>query len=131
MRLLPRMLGVEAQIGIRMKDARFVEPAICDRHVSWPGAALDRTGSGVPSNLGGTAPRRRGAEIPTQHRRRIGPRSLHRSPDVVANAGPRGQRRNAGKRSQATVMPPNLAEFLVPSSTIALLPILPPSTTCR
>src|SRR5256885_14565703 len=79
----------------------------------------------------GTALRRRGAEIPTPHRRHTERRSLHLSPDVVANAGPRDQRRNAGKRSQATVKSPNLAEFPVPSSTIALLPILPLSTTCR
>src|SRR5256885_5314755 len=50
----------------------------------------------------GTALRRRGAEIPTPHRRHTERRSLHLSPDVVANAGPRDQRRNAGKRSQAT-----------------------------
>jgi hypothetical protein len=36
MRLLPRMYGVEAQIGIRMKDARFGEPALCKSHKSWP-----------------------------------------------------------------------------------------------
>jgi hypothetical protein len=36
MRLLPRMFGVEAQIGIRMKVARLGEPAFCDRHESWP-----------------------------------------------------------------------------------------------
>jgi hypothetical protein len=32
MRLLPRMCGVEAQIGIRMKDARFGEPALGNSH---------------------------------------------------------------------------------------------------
>ena len=36
MRLLPRMCGVEAQIGIGMKDARFGEPALCNSHESWP-----------------------------------------------------------------------------------------------
>ena len=36
MRLLPRMVGVKAQIGIRMKDAKFGEPALCDSHESWP-----------------------------------------------------------------------------------------------
>jgi hypothetical protein len=36
MRLLPRMFGVEAQIGIGMKDARLGEPARCDRHEPWP-----------------------------------------------------------------------------------------------
>jgi hypothetical protein len=36
MRLLPRMCGVEAQIGIRMKDARLGEPALCNSHKSWP-----------------------------------------------------------------------------------------------
>ena len=36
MRLLPQMFGVKAQIGIRMKDARFGEPALCDSHEAWP-----------------------------------------------------------------------------------------------
>ena len=36
MRLLPRMFSVKAQIGIRMKDARFGEPAVRDSHESRP-----------------------------------------------------------------------------------------------
>ena len=36
MRLLPRMFSVKAQIGIRMKDARLGEPALCNCHESWP-----------------------------------------------------------------------------------------------
>jgi hypothetical protein len=36
MRLLPRMSGVEAQIGIGMKDARLGELALCEGHESWP-----------------------------------------------------------------------------------------------
>jgi hypothetical protein len=36
MRLLPRMFSVKAQIGIRMKDARFGEPALRDSHRSRP-----------------------------------------------------------------------------------------------
>src|SRR5205807_946637 len=99
----PRKLNVSGfpaprSFGLRLRSARTRSTASC------PGAALVRTGSGVPSSLGGTALRRRGAEIPTQHRRRIGPRLLHLSPDVVANAGPRDQRHNVGKRSQATVI---------------------------
>ena len=69
------------------------------------------------------------AQIGIQHRRRIGPRSFHPSPDGAASAEPIDQKRNAGKRSQASVMPLTLAEFPFPSLTIALLPILPPSTT--
>src|SRR5207253_10519341 len=98
---------------------------------SCPGAALIRTVRAVPSSLGGTALRRHGAEIPIQHRQRIVPRSFHLSPDGAASAEPIDRRHNAGKRSQATVMPPNLAEFPAPSSTIALLPILQLSTTFR
>jgi len=71
------------------------------------------------------------AQIGIQHRRRIGPRSFHLSPDGAASAEPIDQRRNVGKRSQAPVMSPNLAEFPAPSSTIALLSILPLSTTFR
>ena len=36
MRLLPRMFGVEAQIGIGMKDARLGEPARRNSYESWP-----------------------------------------------------------------------------------------------
>jgi hypothetical protein len=36
MRLLPRMFGVETQIGIGMKVARLGEPAFCNNHESWP-----------------------------------------------------------------------------------------------
>jgi len=36
MRLLPRMCGVEAQIGIGMKDTKLREPARRDRHEPWP-----------------------------------------------------------------------------------------------
>src|SRR6266849_7942699 len=68
---------------------------------------------------------------PAQHRRRIGRRSSLLSPAVAASAEPIDQRRSEGKHSRATVMPPNLAEFPVPSLTIALLPILPLSTTYR
>jgi len=36
MRFLPRMPGVEAQIGIGMKDARLGKPVLRESHESWP-----------------------------------------------------------------------------------------------
>jgi hypothetical protein len=36
MRLLPWMSGVEAQIGMGMKDARLGKPVLRDSHEPWP-----------------------------------------------------------------------------------------------
>src|SRR5258708_12167097 len=83
--------------GLRLGSARPRSVGSC------PGAAPARPGRAVPSSLGGTAPRRRGAEIPTQHRRRIGRRLLLLSPAVAPSAEPIDQSRSGGKHSRATL----------------------------
>src|SRR6516164_774233 len=111
-----------APFGVRLQNDRTQSVLSC------PGAALSRTDSGVPSTPGGNAPRQRGAEIPPQHRQRIGRRLLLPSRNTAASAVPTGRMSSGDTHSQAVVKPPLLAEFPSPSSTIVLLPILQLST---
>src|SRR6516165_8111850 len=112
-----------APFGLRLRNDRTRSVLSC------PGAALSRTDSGVPSTPGGNALRQRGAEIPTQHRQRIGRRLLLLSRNAAASAVPIDRKRSGDRHSQAVVQPPPLAEFPSPFSTIVPLPILQLSTT--